>query len=175
MSFATKDPTRLQYLEKKCSHREFYAAIASTAGIRGGMSDRFLERVVVAMNRGDAPLNAIPLREWGRFFPRPISANLGAAFRAHGDYATSAGLVCLAKEIARAQVESRRRFGIGAVELYEGDPKTTAQLIGTQRAENLRQWATTGELPGSLVAVTRNPLADVSFLEVAWNTGEPWV
>ena len=92
--------TRKQYLDGKCSHREYYSQFV-TAGVKSSVLSRVNKERLT--NSTDKHLNDIPLSTWDgigqliRQEPSGLSKRLEAA----GDYCTQAGLVCIAKEAAR--------------------------------------------------------------------------
>jgi hypothetical protein len=107
----TKSPTRSDYLNGRCTHREYYAAICKDGGVSFFPGEPFIKnRVRPALEAGDEHLNTIPLHEWDRMAggtkERPIPFTLAQAFRDRGDYATPAGLVCVYKEAARRAAEA---------------------------------------------------------------------
>jgi len=92
--------TRADYLEKKCTHREYYGQFVS-------VNTKTLVCGYIGMDRLRASknehFNDIPLAEWDNLarggLPRTMS------FKDVGDLATLAGEVCLAKEAARQLLE----------------------------------------------------------------------
>jgi len=98
-------PTRAQYLNNECTHEDYYRAVAKTAGLSFKGSS-ILPRVKKALEKGDEDLNTIPLSTWDAFSiaGRPFTQ---AAFKAHGDFWSIAGGVCVAKQAAKdaAQAE----------------------------------------------------------------------
>lgn len=97
-------PTRDDYLRGRCTHREYYAALVRDGGVR--ITPTWLVADVrAALAAGDEHLNSIPLRVWDAQIARPVPYALARAFRDRGDYATAAGLVCVAKEAARQAAE----------------------------------------------------------------------
>ncbi len=87
--------TRKQYLDKECSHREYYAQFVTP-----GVVDRIVRRLGAdrLLASQDEHLNDIPLHIWDDI-PAPMGS--GQAMRALGDYPTLAGAVCINKEAAR--------------------------------------------------------------------------
>lgn len=92
--------TRKQYLNKECSHREFYAQF---------VNDRVKARVLVLIGRDrilestDEHMNDIPLREWDRLGP----VGTLREWEAVGDYPTMAGRTCIYKEAAKQIKEEK--------------------------------------------------------------------
>lgn len=101
----TKTPTRADYMGGKVTHREFYRAVAETAGII--VTDaKLIDRVKRALADGDEHLNTIPLGEWDMMAVSAQSwGGLHSAFKAHGDGYSLAGGVCLFKTMARVAAE----------------------------------------------------------------------
>lgn len=89
-------PTRKDYMDGRVTHAEYYRAVAKTAGVSYAKADpAFMDRCRKTLADGDEHLNTIPLRIWDSrglaiLNPRP-------AFKAHGDFVSMAGLVCLVK------------------------------------------------------------------------------
>ena len=92
--------TRKDYLNKVCTHREYYAQFVTPSTI---------QRVVMAIGSDDIKastdrhLNDIGLRRWDM---ASASLPVGGDIKAAGDYWTQAGLVCVAKEAAQQWKES---------------------------------------------------------------------
>ena len=98
--------TRQAYLDSARdngeSFRRYYGEIIAETGFRYSGD---IARVRAALAQGDMHLNTIPLGHWDCMAAGPIAARVAAAFKARGDYATLAGMVCLLKEAARLQAE----------------------------------------------------------------------
>ena len=89
--------TRKDYLDKRCTHREYYAQFV----------DQWIREQVIHVvtldyitRSRDEAFNDIPLHLWERVFPLP-TIKMDQVMRKRGDYPTKAGLVCIAKEAAR--------------------------------------------------------------------------
>ena len=95
--------TRADYMDKRCTHSEYYGEIVADAGI-DFTNAPIMDRVREALASGDEHLNTIPLRTWDI-----MGAGLlwiAPHFKARKDTMSLAGLVCVAKEAARrAHVE----------------------------------------------------------------------
>lgn len=91
--------TRNDYMERRVTHQQYYAAIVKTAGIGFHPNDPFIVRCRAALAGGDEHLNTIPLADWDAI-GRWGRACLGTAFRLHGDIYSLAGSVCAYKEAA---------------------------------------------------------------------------
>ena len=76
-------------------HQDYYAQLVSRSTVLRVVSAIGRERLLKSTNKW---LNDIPLHEWDRV---GITLPLARPFKALGDYATKAGLVCVAKEAAR--------------------------------------------------------------------------
>ena len=88
---------RVDYLKKKCTHREYYAQFVTEETKRNVRRDIGLKKLM----RVREDLNKIPLDFWDLMFARHnVSAMLEA-----GDYLTKAGAVCILKEAARQVIE----------------------------------------------------------------------
>lgn len=94
-------PTRLDYLEGRATHREFYAAIVKEAGILFHGEHDIVQR---ALQSTDEHYNNIPIKVWDGV-AAGFSGAAATALRKHGDYPTLAGGVCIAKEAVRQAVE----------------------------------------------------------------------
>ena len=106
MTDATKSPTRADYSAGRVSHADYYRAVAKTAGVSYRDADpKFMARVRQALADGDKHINSIALRQWdARAYS--LLPRVADAFKAHGDYLTLAGGVCLIKQAARDAVET---------------------------------------------------------------------
>jgi hypothetical protein len=87
--------------ERAALHRTYYAqfvnqyTVASVVGFIGADALR---------KSSDQHLNDIPLERWDR---AAMGMPMALSFKAAGDSATKAGLVCVAKEAARQWLESQ--------------------------------------------------------------------
>ncbi len=91
--------TRKQYLNKECTHREYYGQF-----VNAGTKARVLSGIgLEALKKSTDPhFNDIPLHKWDRLVPKcPGSAGFAKA----GDYYTLADGVSLLKEAARQILE----------------------------------------------------------------------
>jgi hypothetical protein len=91
--------------DRRAAHRRYYGQFVSEATIR-----RVVQAIGAdALRRStDQHLNDIPLEQWDRLTPH---LPLARRFEAAGDYATLAGLVCVAKEAARQWLEQQQGGG----------------------------------------------------------------
>jgi hypothetical protein len=96
--------TRQDYMERRVTHREYYASVAKDAGV-AFHDGPFIERVRKALAAGDEHLNTIPLDEWDRRASGP-TPHLSSAFKRHGDFWSLAGAVCVLKEAAKQAAEA---------------------------------------------------------------------
>lgn len=99
--------SRRAYLAHEITFDEYYARLAARIAPPATLSSPdFLARVREALASGDRPLNTIPLREWDAMaYGYEHSAHVHRVFKAHGDLASLAGLVCLFKHIARTNAK----------------------------------------------------------------------
>lgn len=94
--------TRKDYLDKKCTHSEYYSQFV-TAGIKNAVRTRFgVERLVKST---DKHLNDIPLKQWDGLGYACRGFETGSKMKEAGDYLTAAGIVCILKEAARQIIE----------------------------------------------------------------------
>lgn len=91
-------PTRKQYMNKECTHREFYAQFAGP-GVKGRVLALIgIERL---QSSTDEHLNDIPLKTWDALGP----VGSVAQWQAAEDSPTMAGRTCIYKEAARQILE----------------------------------------------------------------------
>jgi hypothetical protein len=96
--------TRTDYLEGRCSHREYYAQFVVASVVA-----RVLRNIGLAALRAstDEHFNDIPLAKWDAIlFPFP--SYLGDMMRERGDYPTMAGAVSICKEAARMLMDAEQ-------------------------------------------------------------------
>ena len=87
--------SRKQYMNKECSHRDYYGQFVTPSTVAIVVSVIGKENI---LNSTDPDFNDIPLRRWDALVSRlPGSGRFVTA----GDYYTQAGGVCLAKEAAQ--------------------------------------------------------------------------
>jgi hypothetical protein len=101
--------TRQEYLEQKCSHRNYYGQFVTQQVLSRVMS--YIGSSVIVKSK-DPHFNDIPLARWDAMFPT-CPGDINNAMRACGDYPTKAGLVCIAKEAAKQIQEAMRDPIIG--------------------------------------------------------------
>ena len=89
--------TRKQYLDRECTHREYYGQFVTK-----GVSDALGGLDILKSN--DVHFNDIPLKRWDMRAPF-IKLHVGRQLRDAGDYFTLSGAVCILKEAARQIVE----------------------------------------------------------------------
>lgn len=87
--------TRKEYLDKKCTHAEFYGQFVNESVKRYVLSGIGKDAI---LNSNDENFNDIPLSMWDAIGPRLL---LPISFKSIGDITTLSGLVCIAKEAAR--------------------------------------------------------------------------
>jgi hypothetical protein len=91
--------TREQYLDKECTHREYYSQFVNPDILHNVKLFIGEDRI---KNSKDKHLNDISLVEWDNL---PAPFNSGAMMRDRGDYLTPAGKVCIYKTAAKMLVE----------------------------------------------------------------------
>lgn len=91
--------TRKEYMDHKCTHREYYGQYVSDSLKARVKDDIGLKRLIKSK---DEYLNDIPLKLWDNI-PMPYSVQ--DAMKKNGDFLTQAGIVCIAKEAARQVIE----------------------------------------------------------------------
>ena len=90
--------TRQDYMDGAVTFEQYYTSIAEAAGISMAGSE-LMPDVKAALAAGDEHLNTIPIETWDRIAaPRTW---LATAFKAHGDFYSLAGGVCVYKQAAK--------------------------------------------------------------------------
>ena len=91
--------TRRQYLNGKCTHRQYYAQYV-TPEVTGEVLNRWSRETLLASFQEDNFFNSLitPLRLWGEI---PLPKDTDSKMRRRGDYLTLAGRVCICKEAAQ--------------------------------------------------------------------------
>jgi hypothetical protein len=96
--------SRMQYLNKVCSHRQYYAQFVD-AGVLSRVTFHIGKDKIQAST--NPHFNDIPLAKWDSLYPAKwdrlyplVPAHIDKAMRDCGDYPTLAGMVCIAKEAA---------------------------------------------------------------------------
>lgn len=89
--------------EAWAAHRRFYGQIVKAAGVK--VSVEMMVRSRKALSDGDEHLNSISLAEWYNAATLYRGA-ISRALKAHGDFYSEAGGVCVMKEAARRQIEA---------------------------------------------------------------------
>ena len=97
----TQPIKRSDYLNGKCTHREYYAQFVS-GDILARVKHRFgIDKLVEAYEK-DNHFNAIPLKIWDNLSYKPT---LKIPMKSCDDYLTVSGGVCIFKEAAKQLVE----------------------------------------------------------------------
>ena len=91
--------TRQQYLNKECTHREYYAQFVNESAKRLVRHYIGISRILDSQDEG---FNDIPLALWGEIPFTGPRLTLEVA----GDYPTVAGGICILKEAAQQIKES---------------------------------------------------------------------
>ena len=105
-----KSPTRAEYLDKKCTHREYYGSIVKDARIFFDKQDRIVQQAMLCEDQKHFNTvgheNGIPLHVWDRLgSDLSLRGRMSRACRERGDYLTAAGIVCILKEAVRQAIE----------------------------------------------------------------------
>lgn len=87
--------TRQDYMNKLCTHEEYYAQFVNEGTKSLVLRCIGRERIV---NSKDEHFNDIPLKLWDNLVPKAPGSG---KFKDAGDYYTLAGGVCMLKEAAR--------------------------------------------------------------------------
>jgi hypothetical protein len=96
--------TRQDYLNNKCTHREYYAQFV-TPRIKDEVRKYFGVEQLKRALATDEHLNSIELHKWDALGGYPARRLSGAALKEAGDGSTMATTVCILKEAARQIVE----------------------------------------------------------------------
>lgn len=97
--------SRQDYLNGKCTHRQYYAQFVN-AITKSRVANWFgVEQIKEALQT-DEHLNNIPLAKWDGFVTCKQLINVSQKMKAAGDYLTLAGGVCIAKEAAKQLAET---------------------------------------------------------------------
>jgi hypothetical protein len=98
---------RQDYLDKKCSHSEYYGQFV-TRSIIVMVVIRFGLDELKAAFAADKNLNSIPLALWDALGGYPHRRLCGQILMAAGDSPTMSTAVCILKEAARQAIEERK-------------------------------------------------------------------
>lgn len=104
METTTTTFTRQQYLDKECTHRQYYAQFV-TAGIIKSVSNRFGKNAIVKALETNEHLNNIDLARWDSLAITHESS-LRGKMKQVGDRYSLAGGVCVMKEAAKQIAEA---------------------------------------------------------------------
>jgi len=93
--------THEDYLNKVCTHRQYYAQFVTQ-----GQKNRVLNQIGLdkLLKSEDEHLNDIPLKQWDNIGLSMVPANL---LKEHGDSYTLAVSVCINKEAAKQIIEGQ--------------------------------------------------------------------
>lgn len=90
--------TRDDYMKGKVTFKEYYTSVAKHAGLNMKNS-AIMPRVKAALENGDEHLNSITLATWDSMGANVwVRNSLYKSFKAHNDYMTLAGIVCVLKQ-----------------------------------------------------------------------------
>lgn len=95
-----KQYTRQQYMNKECTHQEYYSQFVNDRVLN--VVSRFRKKKLIEGK--DQHFNNIPLQYWDKVLV-PVPFEIANNMKALGDYPTPAGVVCILKEAARQIVE----------------------------------------------------------------------
>jgi hypothetical protein len=93
--------TRPQYLNKECSHSEYYAQFV-TQSVVNLVERTFTIEVLKSAHQSDKHFNSIPLYKWDNI---ATFVNSGVLMKECGDFLTLSGQICILKEAARQLVQ----------------------------------------------------------------------
>jgi len=96
--------TRSDYMNDRCTHREYYADVAAAAGVEFPPDHELVMRSRAALQAGDEHLNTIPLKTWDAWADTQ-RASMSRALKERGDFWSLAAGVCVAKEAAKQAAE----------------------------------------------------------------------
>lgn len=97
--------SRADYIAGNCTFSDYYRQF-----ITPRLSEAIREKIGLnALHRSKCEhLNDIPLSKWDALFQdSQIKNEMSHALKAHGDYLSLAGCVCVAKEAARQMLERK--------------------------------------------------------------------
>lgn len=98
--------TRQDYLNKKATHREFYAQFVTPELKKQVLQSIGIEKLKSAAN--DEHLNSIPLSFWDSMAGYARTDFIVNKMKECGDFLTLAGCVCILKEAARQVIEENK-------------------------------------------------------------------
>jgi hypothetical protein len=153
--------TRQQYLDKECTHRQFYGQMVTDATKWTVLQHIGMTRLLASEDAEN--LNDIPLGLWDAL---PATSAIGATVRATGDYLTLAGKVCVYKEAARQIIEAEQKRAPMVTQLNGKDAPWTPELYAAWERIIAESGATADDPPvGKSNYFTPRPYVD------EYNTG----
>lgn len=96
--------TRQQYLNKECTHNEYYAQFVTPSILRIVESEFGIACLKQAFEK-DPHFNTIPLAKWDSLSLYLNKAQINSLMKDCGDFVSQAGLVCILKNAARQLVK----------------------------------------------------------------------
>lgn len=96
--------TRQDYLDKKCTHAEYYAQFVDETVI--GLVKRKIGEEAIRRSK-DKHFNDIPLGNWDNLYCTGLPHSICSKLRAVGDIPTLSSAVSIAKEAARQIKEGK--------------------------------------------------------------------
>lgn len=97
--------SRQDYLDHKCTHREYYAQFVTPEIV--SLVEHRIGRMDILTSR-DEHFNDIPLNRWDNL-QWEITCHIDGPLRKAGDFPTLSGCVCTAKEAARQIAERAKQ------------------------------------------------------------------
>ena len=97
--------TRKQYLNKECTHREYYAQYVDTNIINRTVKAIGADRILSSF---DQHLKDINLEAWDNVFLSGLPLRIANTMRENGDFPTMTGSVCIVKEAAQQFIEQHK-------------------------------------------------------------------
>lgn len=96
--------TRAQYLNKECSHEQYYNQFVNDT-IKQTVLNMFTKEKIREEYNKDSNLNTLPLSKWDKIAQNLF--NVSPKLKEAGDYLTLAGGVCIAKSAARQIIKEQ--------------------------------------------------------------------
>ena len=90
--------TRQQYLNRECTHREYYAQFVDKQ-LKRDMTKFVSYELILSSEKEN--FNDIPLRRWDAAWSVVSTLRNKEKMKTVGDFLTPAGIVCILKEAAR--------------------------------------------------------------------------
>ena len=92
--------TRKDYLDKKCTHREYYSQFV-TVGVKNAVLREIGKENILDAFKTSEHFSKIPLKTWDTIADYQITSwEISSQMKKAGDYLTLGSAVCIAKEAA---------------------------------------------------------------------------